>query len=71
MTLLEIEKLLDAHMLEAEMNNGRWWTVRRNGKTKTWKTRPNEFSIPIKAGLRSCAYITQSNYTLFRVKQKT
>jgi hypothetical protein len=24
---------------------------RRNGKTKTWKTRPGEFSIPVKFGL--------------------
>jgi hypothetical protein len=33
----------------------RW---RRNGKTKTWKTRPGEFQIPIKHGLRSYDYIT-------------
>ena len=26
-------------------------TWRRNGATKTWKTRPDEFSVPIKYGL--------------------
>lgn len=35
--------------------------VRRNGKTKTWKTRPDEFKIPVKYGLRECAYIDHNN----------
>jgi len=35
--------------------------ARRNGKTKTWKTRPNDFRIPVKYGLRDCFYITQYN----------
>lgn len=34
---------------------------RRTGATKTWKTRPNEFRIPIKRGLREYGYITQDN----------
>lgn len=34
---------------------------KRNGKTKTWVTRPNEFKIPVKHGLRDCFYITQDN----------
>lgn len=33
---------------------------RRNGKTKTWKTRPGEFSIPVKYGMYS--YDTISHY---------
>jgi hypothetical protein len=28
---------------------GRIW--RRNGKTRTWKTRPNDFYLPVKHGL--------------------
>jgi len=67
-SLQEIEKLLDAHKLEAEMSNGRWWTIRRNGQTKLWKTRPNEFSIPIKAGLKSYGYLTNFNQQAFREK---
>ena len=33
---------------------------RRNGKTKLWKTRPTEYQVPIKHGLRAYAYITPS-----------
>lgn len=35
--------------------------ARRNGKTKTWKTRPDEFQIPVKYGLKDCFYITPYN----------
>ena len=31
---------------------------RRNGKTQLWKTRPDEFRIPVKYGLYSYASIT-------------
>lgn len=42
--------------------NGKMW--RRNGATKTWKTRPGEFRIPVKFGLYSYDYITHTNYHL-------
>lgn len=32
---------------------GKIYTWRRNGATQTWKTRPGEFRIPVKYGLRS------------------
>jgi len=35
--------------------------ARVNGKLKTWKTRPNEFSLPMKHGLKTCFYITQAS----------
>jgi hypothetical protein len=35
--------------------------ARRNGKTKTWKTRPNLFKIPVKYGLRTYFYIQNFN----------
>jgi hypothetical protein len=35
--------------------------VRRNGKTKTWKTRPGEFRIPVKYGLYEYFYIDNRN----------
>jgi len=35
--------------------------VRRNGATKYWKTRPNEFKIPVKYGLYEYGYIDQNN----------
>ena len=40
---------------------------RVNGKCKTWKTRPDEFRLPVKHGLRMCFYITQDNAHLWDV----
>lgn len=34
---------------------------RVNGQLKVWKTRPNEFKLPVKHGLYTCFYITQDN----------
>lgn len=34
---------------------------RVNGAVKFWKTRPDDFRIPVKYGLRDCFYITPSN----------
>ncbi len=35
--------------------------VRRTGKTTTWITRPDEFKVPVKYGLRQSFYITLQN----------
>lgn len=35
--------------------------ARVNGQVKTWKTRPDKFSIPMKYGLKDCFYITEAN----------
>jgi len=37
------------------------YEARRNGATKTWKTRPGEFRIPIKIGFKGYGYIDQNN----------
>lgn len=42
----------------------RW---RRNGATKTWKTRPGEFRLPIKFGLRSYAAVTERDAHLLHL----
>lgn len=34
---------------------------RRNGQTQTWKTRPGEFRIPVKYGMRNYSEITHTN----------
>lgn len=34
---------------------------RANGKVKLWKTRPTEFQLPVKYGLRECFYINRVN----------
>lgn len=33
--------------------------VRRNGATKTWKTKPNEWRLPVKYGMYDAYSITQ------------
>lgn len=38
---------------------------RRNGKTQTWKTRANEFRVPIKFGLYGYAQLQQHDAGLF------
>jgi len=43
------------------------FACRRNGQTKTWVTRPNEFRVPIKHGFRECGYITDDNNHKFHV----
>lgn len=32
--------------------------VRVNGRCLTWKTRPEEFKLPVKYGMRDCFYVT-------------
>lgn len=57
----EIETLLDKRELCVRINSGRVWdSLRRNGATKLWKTRPAEFRIPIKYGFRGTGYIDQN-----------
>lgn len=34
-----------------------WINVRVNGAVKRWKTRPSDCRVPIKYGLKECAYI--------------
>lgn len=34
---------------------------RVNGESSVWKTRPAEFKLPVKYGLRECFYITNEN----------
>ncbi len=46
--------------------NPKLWS--RNGKTQTWKTRPDAFKIPVKHGLYSYGYITQDNCHLFDIQ---
>lgn len=61
MKLAEIEQALSDGRVFARIINGRqvrYWRVRRNGRTQTWKTRPGEFRIPVVAGLRAYGEIT-------------
>jgi hypothetical protein len=61
MQLAEIEQALADGRVFALVTNGRkarYWRVRRNGRTQTWKTRPGEFRIPVVAGLNVYGEIT-------------
>ena len=40
------------------MNNGKYWKVRCNGATKLWKRDAWRYRIPVKAGLKVYAEIT-------------
>jgi len=55
MTRDEANKLLDAGKLYAAVGGGKWWRMRRNGRTITWKRRPDYYEIPIKVGLKNYA----------------
>lgn len=41
--------------------------VRVSGKCKTWKTRPNEFRLPVKFGLYQSLAITNDNCESFHL----
>lgn len=43
---------------------------RRNGATKTWKTRPGEFRVPVKYGMRDYSYIDQWDARRFHVESE-
>lgn len=43
--------------------------ARRNGKTKIWKTKPNDFKIPVKYGLSQHFYINDVNAHEWNVVQ--
>lgn len=44
-------------------------TWRRNGATKTWKTRPEDFVVPIKYGLKSCSLLTHRDAEEFHTAE--
>ena len=54
------------HLTEKYVN-GRPKEVRRTGKTKTWKTRPDDFSIPVKYGMYESFHITQDSAQVWDV----
>ncbi len=69
MTRIELETALDAGKLEARNMSaaGKWYRIRRNGRTQTWKTRPDDFRIPCKVGFRECFNIVPNGTIEYRV----
>ena len=62
----QVENLLDNGRLQVLMSKreNRWWTCRRNGKTKTWKRDSSRWEIPAKAGFRATFTIGRDSVTL-------
>ena len=42
---------------------------RRNGKTQIWKTRPDEFRVPIKTGFYKTGQLTHQNSDDFHTRE--
>ena len=62
-----VEIALDTGNLWARMTrNGAYWRVRRNGATRTWKTRPAHYLIPFKVGFRECGRLDHDSLVAFR-----
>jgi hypothetical protein len=61
MDLATIEAALNSGKMMVRMRNGNLWSVRRNGATKTWVRKPNEFRIPVKMGFKSYGEITHND----------
>ena len=63
LTLADISKLSHRSILKHKVlknKDGSALRCRINGKIKTWKTRPGEFQVPVKHGLRDCFYINHN-----------
>lgn len=49
------------HHIHLKNRDGTSVRCRTNGVCKTWKTRPGDFRLPVKYGLRECFYIQPHN----------
>lgn len=52
--LSEVENALDRNRLQVLGRGGRWYDIRRNGRTTAYRREPGRVSIPVKLGLREC-----------------
>lgn len=55
------------HMKNEKNADGTPVRWRVMGKIRTWKTRPNEFMIPVKNGMYRHCYITEADLDLFEM----
>jgi hypothetical protein len=53
------------HLRLRNKSDGRPVRCRVNGACKTWKTRPNDFRLPVKYGISTCFCIDNSNAELW------
>jgi hypothetical protein len=64
----DFEQSLDAGNVYVHVGGERYWLARRNGATKFWKTRPLDWSTPIKMGFRDHAHVTHTNFNTDSVR---
>lgn len=72
LTLSELGSLSyrqELHHVSDKNADGTPIRCRVNGKIKTWKTRPGQFQLPVKYGLRTCFYITEDNAKDWRLPE--
>lgn len=63
MTRDELETALDRGRLQIKsVNGGKWYDIRRNGQTKTWKRTPSKVEIPCKVGFKECFRLAGSGW---------
>src|SRR5882672_534162 len=55
----EIDNALDTGQIFAQMNDGSYQKMRRNGATRTWKKSPERLVVPFKHGFRGFGRITE------------
>ena len=60
----------ELHHVTLRNSDGTPLRCRSNGVCKTWKTRPDEFKLPVKHGLRTCFYITEANASEWSLPQE-
>ena len=59
---LQLSRSTTLYHMSVKMSDGKTPArCRVNGKTLTWKTRPIDYKLPVKHGLRDCFYITNEN----------
>lgn len=65
LTIEQAERALEIG-IKAKAPNGNFWQAKRNGQTQRWKTRPNEYRIPIRLGFKGNTYAThQSEWNFY------
>lgn len=58
LTVENFDQALDAGEVRVQIMSGRWWAIRRNGKTRRWKRDPNRIEWPVKYGIRGYYTVT-------------
>lgn len=65
MTREAFEAALDAGLLQTKIlyrDGEKWYTCRRNGRTRVWKRDPSRFEIPVKFRFRDTMRVTSNHF---------